>query len=215
MSRPSRNTRDKARTLIYIPIIHSQADLGGFAESVRRATLRKQGLSGWKRKEKWIERYWLRIEKAIEDQRLAFAKVHLYQDGLPVCGREAEMAAELAGSGSRNYQLLLRLMDQGATLIGTESPELLVQEYELFKTVMNGVDPHRAASRNARFQSLSAALMQRRDQYMADRIHHTLGEDETGILFLGALHSVEKFLPEDIRIIHPIQNFLDHGKRAR
>lgn len=201
------------RTLIYIPIIHSRADLGVFGEQVRRATLLKQGVSALRRKENLIERHWEQIEKAIASRGLFFPKVRLYQDGLPVCGREVEIVQELAKGGSRNCQLLLRLMGQGAALMGTESPELVVQEYELHKTILNEESAGRTPAARARRQTRSDALIRQRDQYIAGRIQESLGEGETGILFLGAFHSLGQFLPPDIRLQYPADRPLDRGGR--
>ena len=121
------------RLLYYFPIIHTQADLAGLRETVVRATLEKVGRAGLSRKQALIDKIWTEIEQVIDSLPLSFDRVRLYQDGLPVCGREAEIVSELAQAGSRNHQLLLRLMARGATIMGTESGDLLVQEYQLAK----------------------------------------------------------------------------------
>ena len=162
-----------------------------------------------RRKEKLIEQHWEKIEKAIASRGLFYPKVRLYQDGLPVCGREVEIVNELAKSGSRNCLLLLRLMGQGAALMGTESPELLVREYDLLKTTLNEEKAGQTRAAEARRQALSAALIRERDQAIADRIQESLAEGETGILFLGAFHSLEQFLPPDIRLQYPADRPLD------
>ncbi len=38
------------RKLIYFPIVHTQADMGELGESVKRASVKKLGRMGWKRK---------------------------------------------------------------------------------------------------------------------------------------------------------------------
>ena len=178
-----------SRTLISFPIVHTQADMGALQESVTRATLKKAGHAGLARKTAAIDRIWTDIEAAIDALALSFDRVRLYQDGLPVCGREAEIVTELAQAGSRNHQLLLRLMAQGAVLMGTEEGDLLVQEYQLAKQSLT-TRPPRAAAVAATRQALSEALLQRRDQFIAQRINATLKSGETGILFLGMLHSL-------------------------
>jgi signal transduction histidine kinase len=65
--------------------------------------------------------------------------VRLYQDGLPVCGREEEIVRDLAGSGSQNHQILLELIARGARLTGSESPSLLLEEYELARQLLVGL----------------------------------------------------------------------------
>jgi hypothetical protein len=192
-----------SRTLIYLPIIHTQADMGALQESVARATREKLGRAGIARKARAIARVWSQIERAIEALDLSMAQVRLYQDGLPVCGREAEIVTELAQAGSRNHQLLQCLMAQGAILMGTESGDLLVQEYQLAQQTLTG-HPPRPAGAAAQRRALSATLLQRRDQFIAQRINDTLKPGETGILFLGMLHAVERYLPRDLKVIYPL-----------
>ena len=155
------------------------------------------------RKTAAIDLIWTEIEAAIDALALSFDRVRLYQDGLPVCGREAEIVTELAQAGSRNHQLLLRLMAQGAVLMGTESGDLLVQEYQLAKQSLT-TRPPRAAGLAASRRASSEALLQRRDQFIAQRINETLKTGETGILFLGMLHSLERYLHPDIKVIYPL-----------
>ena len=192
-----------SRTLIYFPIVHTQADMGALKESVARATLEKAGRAGLARKTAAIDLIWTKIEAAIDALALSFDRVRLYQDGLPVCGREAEIVTELAQAGSRNHQLLLRLMTQGAVLMGTEEGDLLVQEYQLARQSLT-TRPPRAAGLAASRRALSQALLQRRDQFIARRIHETLKSGETGILFLGMLHSLEGYLHPDVKVIYPL-----------
>ena len=192
-----------ARTLIYFPIVHTPADMGALQESVARATLEKAGRAGLARKTAAIDQIWTEFEAAIDALTLSFDRVRLYQDGLPVCGREAEIVTELARSGSRNHQLLLRLMAQGAVLMGTESGDLLVQEYQSARQSLT-TRPPRAAGVAAPRRALSEALLQRRDQFMAQRINETLKSGETGILFLGMLHSLERYLNPDVKVIYPL-----------
>jgi hypothetical protein len=193
----------QSRTLIYLPIVHTQADMGALKESVARATLEKTGRAGLARKTAAIDQIWTEIEAAIEALPLSFNQVRLYQDGLPVCGREAEIVTELALGGSRNHQLLVRLMAQGAALMGTESGDLLVQEYQLAKQSLT-TRPPRAAGLAASRRALSEALLQRRDQFIGQRINETLKSGETGILFLGMLHYLERHLQPDVKVIYPL-----------
>jgi hypothetical protein len=189
--------------LIYLPIIHTPADMGALEASVVRATLEKSGRLGLARKIQTIDKVWTEIEGLLDGLALNFEKVRLYQDGLAVCGREAEIVAELARAGNRNHQLLLRLMAKGATLMGTEAGDLLVEEYQRVKQTLTARAP-KAAALVAQRQARSEALLKRRDQFIANRIHETLKEGETGILFLGMLHAVERFLPKDIKVIYPL-----------
>lgn len=188
------------RTLIYIPILHTRADMGILGDSLQRIKACQFGRRRCERSAELVERMWKDIEQGADHIPIAPGQVRVYQDGLPVCGHVARIVSDLAEAGSRNHQLLLRLEQRGAILMGTESPELLVEEYQLATEALHARD---GGAR--RRQRLSAALLERRDRYIAARINATLQPGETGILFLGMLHRVAGFLEPDIRINYPIQ----------
>ncbi len=95
--------------------------MGSLSPTIQAITVQKLGTKGWERNLSLIDGIWTQIEEAIGHWSLPYDKVRLYQDGLPVCGRELEIVSDLAKAGSRNHQLLLRLQKHGATLMGTES----------------------------------------------------------------------------------------------
>jgi len=193
------------RTLIYVPVIHTQADMGTLGGSVRRATMHMMGMRGMRQKVKVIDRLWFEIAGKIDSLALSYETVRLYQDGLPVCGKEIQIVKELAEAGSRNHQLLLRLIEKGATLMGTESLELLMEEYALAKgTALTPNFPKRTTAKASQKAGLDL-LLKRRDQFIAGRINETLISGETGILFLGMLHSVGDKLDGDIRVAYPLK----------
>ncbi|MBI2524997.1 MAG: hypothetical protein HYV93_03345 [Candidatus Rokubacteria bacterium] len=206
--------RVRRRVLIHIPIIHTQADMGALAGSVRRVTVQKLGRQAWKSHVEAIGQMWEEIRRAVEGWGLPWENVRLYQDGLPRCGREAEIVAELASAGSANHQLLLSLMKRGATLMGTESPELLLEEYRLVQEVLAAKDPKEAARIEARHGARSRSLLARRDEYIARRVNESLRPGETGLLFLGMLHSLDARLATDIRVTHPIRRPPHPRRRA-
>jgi len=194
----------KKRKLIYFPIIHTQDDMGSFSEAVKEATIRKLGKKSFQDNVRLINKIWGEIDRAVNSLDLKAGKVRLYQDGLPVCGRELEIVKEIAKTGSLNHRLLLRLLKRGAILMGTESAELLVEEYQLVKQILAADNIEEAARIEASQKASSDALLKKRDQYIAERINNTLDYGETGILFLGMLHSLENLLNKDIQAIYPI-----------
>lgn len=197
------------RKLIYIPIIHGEADMGALKESIYQASLHKFGENEWKRKIDFVDDLWFEIEKVVDELSLSYEKVRIYQDGLPLCGIEDKIVTDIANKGSRNHQLLLSLMRKGATIMGTESKELLIEEYNFVKQILAEEISTDADKDKALHESLSDSLLKRRDQFIADRINTTLGEGETGILFLGMLHSLDNLLSEDIRVVYPLSKHRD------
>jgi hypothetical protein len=178
--------------------------MGALGESIQRLKLKRLGRRGWERNVSAVDKLWARIEQAVESLVLPCERVRVYQDGLPVCGREVEIVTELAKARSRNHQLLLRLSERGATIMGTESSELLVEEYQLVKGVFASGESEIAKRGEAYQKALKDSLLKRRDQYIARRINDTLRTGETGLIFLGMLHSLGPWLDKDIRVVYPI-----------
>ena len=143
---------------------------------------------------------WQKIEQTVESLPIIAGMVRIYQDGLPVCRHESQIVSDLAQAGSRNHKLLLGLTSRGAILMGTESAELLVEEYHLATTSLASLPAISAR----RYQKASAALLEKRDRYIAHRIDTTLRAGETGILFLGMLHNVQAYLAADIEVRYPV-----------
>ena len=198
------------RALIYIPVLHTEADMGGLAPSLRRVAARKLGRGARARAVDVIARIWATVRETVEGWELRWEKVRLYQDGLPRCGREMEIVTALAGAGSPNHQLLLSLVSRGATLMGTEAPDLLVEEYRLAQQLL--LAEQAASGREARQTRRSRLLLVRRDQYIAKRISESLRPGEIGLLFVGMLHTVEPYLAKDIHVSHPIRSLPRPGR---
>lgn len=173
--------------LIYVPVVHSTAEMGSAAAAYRAAYVARYGERKWAERSAEFDAIWRAIADAIKTSGLDLGRVNLYQDSLPVCGRESDLVHDLAAQGSRNHQLLQSLMRRGASLVGTESPDLLLDEYKLVRS-----PEHTEAQ--------AAALLEARDRFIAGQIDKTLGEDKDGILFMGALHKVAKYLPRRIKV---------------
>ena len=196
------------RRLIWVPIIHTRADLGSLSGFLRQHYVRRFGQTQWDRHIESVEDMWEAIRRAVEALDLSGSGVRLYQDGLPDCGHEAEIVRDLAQAGSPNHQLLVDLMANGAALTGTESPELLLQEYELAQQILISLDSDERGSLIQRQRELGKVLLEKRDRYIAERIDKTLGRGETGLIFLGMLHSLKGLLPSDIQVTR-----LRHARR--
>jgi hypothetical protein len=88
--------------------------------------------------------------------------------------------------------------------MGTESTELLLEEYRLIKQTVSGRHGATGAETARERQEGADILLKKRDQFIARRINDTLGPDETGIIFLGMLHDLEGRLDQDITVVYPI-----------
>ncbi|MBI2829300.1 MAG: hypothetical protein HYX77_08535, partial [Acidobacteria bacterium] len=147
-----------------------------------------------------IEEIWKGIGEKLLALQLPWERVRIYQDGLPLSGKELEIAREVAAQGSHNYRIVMELVRRGARLMGTESPELLTREYAHIKGIAAArTDADREEARR-RYAAESAEILEKRDAFIARRIAETLEEGEVGLLFLGMVHEVDRLLPEEIRV---------------
>ncbi len=165
-------------------------------EQTRQDYVSRYGQAKWIKHRQSIEDVWLGIQKIIQSLNLPHASVRLYQDGLPICGKEEDIVKDVAAQGSKNHKLLLELMSSGCRLMGTEDPALLLQEYQLHQGARSEAAPEQKSQREER----SRALIQARDKFIAGRINATLLAGEIGLLFLGLAHAVETLLDADILV---------------
>ena len=184
------------KRLIVIPIIHNAADLGSLAESVRAHYVQRFGPAVWDQRQRAVRDLWQGIRRAIDALHLDYRRVRIYQDGLPVCGKEEPILQELAEAGSLNHQLVRELLGRGAVLVGTEDPQLLIREYQLQRRRLGAAANEEAPSslhgQGAPAASDEAAeILAARDRFMAERIAATLPDGQTGLFFLGAAHRLD------------------------
>ena len=183
------------RALIRFPIIHGNEDMGKLYEVVNKTRTEEES----QKQEAVVKYFWATIENAINGFSLDYSTVKIYQDSLPVCGKETDIVNDTASTGSPNYLLLQALRDKGATILGTESPELLLKEYNLMKQVYQPKSGQQPPS-----QEQAQSLLDQRDEFIARRIDETLQEEEMGLLFLGLNHHIEGKLANDIKLIEPL-----------
>ncbi len=183
------------RVLIRFPIIHGSEDMGNMYDVVNQNRTEEE----LQKQQAVVKYFWTTTENAINGFSLDYSKVKIYQDSLPVCGKESDIVDDTAKTGSPNYLLIQALRSKGATIIGTESPELLLEEYNLMKQVYQPKPDQKSPS-----QEQAQSLLDRRDEFIARRIDQTLLEEEMGLLFLGLNHHIEGKLPNDITLIEPL-----------
>jgi hypothetical protein len=205
------------RRLKYVPIIHTGVEMGTMFETLKAEYIRRFGIQKWEEHNRIIEDFWQGIRKKILDLDLNHPCTRLYQDGLPVCGREMDIIQELVKMGSPNHRILMDLIHLGAKLEGTEDPKLLLEEYHLLKD--SAADPH-DQNMGKRYQQAAKKILQNRDAFIGRRIDETLKRGETGLLFMGISHRVDKNLPRDIEIDYVIyrlpfkEGFFPYEKKA-
>lgn len=195
---------EQIKNLVYVPIVHTEKDMGTLAAQMKESFVSRYDEEKWREHWQAIQDMWDGLRLKIQQLKLDYKKVRLYQDGLPICGFEEKIIRDLSQIGSKNHQLLLWFVEQGATLEGTEDPNLLVEEYNHIKGILSASTEEDKNKKIKDYEQVAEDLLSKRDLFIKDRIEKTLKEGETGLLFLGMLHKVDELLSNDIKVSYLI-----------
>ena len=187
------------RTLIYVPVIHTSADLGSLAGDVTKRGIADLGEDVWKEHQRTVEGFWDVITDYFTSVDVSGMKI--YQDGMVAEGEIGEKIVEEGlNLGSRNYELVARLLKRGAILVKTEDFNLVKEERDKLLKITQAKTKLEKLFGFIRYKLTKNRLLNKRDRFIAQRIDESLPQDQTGILFIGAYHNINPKLPRDIQI---------------
>lgn len=187
------------RTLIYVPVIHLSADLGSLAGDITQRGISDLGEDFWKKHQKTVEDFWDVISKYFDS--IDVSGIKIYQDGMIAEGEVGEKIVEEGRSnGSKNYELVSKLLKKGAILVRTENFHLVKEECDMLRAITRSKSIFQKLLGFMRYKLVKTRLLNQRDQFIAQRINETLSSKETGILFIGASHGVKDLIAQDIQI---------------
>jgi hypothetical protein len=188
------------RNLYVIPIIHMSADMGSAAPTLDDKAMAKLTPELWRWHKEIVSAFWDSIGRFLNALDVNGFKV--YQDGLVADGEEGlRIIKEGVSQGSKNYEIIGRLLERGAVLLKTESLSLVKQEYNHITKMTRSKSLKEREVAALRYKLAQGKLLKQRDGFIAKRINETLAEHETGILFIGAYHDVVGKLPSDIKVV--------------
>lgn len=179
--------------MIYVPILHTEPDLGTLAAKVGKAGQEIVGTKRWQVHKKTVGQFWKQIAKFFE--KIDVLGFKIYQDSLPASGALGlKIVRENAKAGSLNHKLILDLVKGGAKVVKTEDGALLKEEYFLVKDLAEASNILSGIIAYLRLKRRQERLLFQRDKFTAKRIDKTLKLGETGIAFLGANHDAVSIL---------------------
>jgi pheromone shutdown protein TraB len=195
------------RKLVYVRIVHTSADMGSLGEELIHVAISKIGREKWEENQRLIEKFWDELEKEIFQLNLDLEQTRIYQDGLPC---EGEMGMKIvrstAGLGSKNYQIIEKMVAKGARIVATENPEFLIEERNLALDILKDSSTAKKEGATKKYIARKDILLEQRDAYIASKINNTLENEKTGILFIGAEHNVITKLASDIEILDLVKH---------
>jgi len=197
------------RTLIYVPILHTPADLGSLSKEVTQRGIASLGEEVWARHRETVSGFWRSVWEFFDGIDVTGMKI--YQDGMVADGHIGRRIVEdTAKAGSLNYQLVQKLLDRGTSLIKTEDLGLVKQEYDRLMAMTRAKSMRSKLVTLAKYKLVKAPLLAKRDAFIAARIDETLQAGQAGILFIGALHEVRVATDiwlEEIKDRHKVREY--------
>jgi len=190
------------RNLIYVPIIHTGADLGSLSKDVNKKGIANLGKDVWEKHIKTIDGFWDAILHYFYSIFEPDMKMKIYQDGMVADGEVGMKIVEQGiKSGSKNYELISMFIKKGGVLVKTEDFHLVKKELDSFMSLTKAKTILQKLIALIKYNLIKNILINKRDKFIAKRIDKTLKEDEVGIIFIGAFHKIKKKLPKDIQVI--------------
>jgi len=187
------------RRLIYVPITHTNADMGSLASALDQSTAAVCGEERWERHKATAAKFWQMVSDYLKTLDAESLKV--YQDGFVSDG---DLGKKIVEEGvrrdSKNYEIILNLLNRGAEIVSTEDMVLLQEEYGYISRIMKAKTPSQRRLAYKEYESRKSQLSMKRDSFIARAINETLKDGEVGLLFVGAYHDVIPHLAKDIAV---------------
>lgn len=175
--------------------------MGSMAKELTRKGIDEFGIEFWENHVDTVNKYWEIIGQSCDAIDFGDKVVKIYQDGMVVDGEIAlKIMEDSVKAGSRNYEIISKLVKRGAIIIRTEELSLVKKELEMLKSIPSSGALITKLIMIFWFKIIRSKLLNQRDKFIADRIAETLAMNEIGIIFLGAYHDILKKLPKDIVI---------------
>jgi len=187
------------RILTYVPIIHTSADLGSLAKYVTKRGIADLGEPFWQEHQKAVYKFWDCLMRYFDFKDVSGVKI--YQDGMVAEGEVGEkIVEETAKAGSKNYELVSKLLKRGAILVKTESFKLVKEERDRLFNITQAKSIVEKLIAFIGYKLTKGGLLNKRDNLIAKRIDETLQHGEKGILFIGAYHNIKDKLSKSIQV---------------
>jgi hypothetical protein len=187
------------RKLYLVPIIHIGADMGSVASVLDERAAAGLGRELWQKHKEVASGLWNSIAQFFDSVDVNGFKV--YQDGLVADSADGlRLIREGISQGSKNYEIVGKLLRRGAVLVKTEDLGLVKQEHAYITRIASSKSLKDREAAALSYKLVQNKLLRQRDDFITRRIKETLSEGETGILFIGASHEILSRLPTDIQV---------------
>ena len=180
-----------------MPIIHTAPDLGSIAPLIAQRSSEICGKERWDKHKETVYLFWDSLSRYFDTVKAPELKI--YQDGLMASGELGrKIIEEGAARGSKNHQIVLKLIQRDGEIRKTEDVSLLKKEYDYILRLAQTKSPFEKGLVYFGYKRDKYRLLEERDKFVANTINETLKEGEFGVLFIGVYHDVPHRLASDI-----------------
>lgn len=175
------------------------ADLGSISSDLDKQGEKLCGEERWRTHKKNVSKFWGIISRYVDS--LEAKNLKIYQDSLVANGEMGmKIVQEAVKKGSKNYEIIAKLIEKGAKIVKTEDISLIKEEYDYITKMAKSKSFLGRMLGALRYKLKKGKLLKKRDEFIAKTIDETLKDGETGILFLGAHHEVLSKLLGNIQV---------------
>ncbi len=175
-----------------------EADLGSLASDIAKRGIASLGEEVWQKHMGTVKSFWDSMAGYFE--KLEVSNFKVYQDGMVADGEMGlKILEEGLKSGSKNFEIILKLIKRGAVLVKTEDFALVKRERDYLVELTKAKTRIGKLIAYLKYRLIKNELLKERDRFIANRISETLNQGETGILFIGAYHDIIPKLAKDIQ----------------
>ena len=154
-----------------------------------------------------IDRYWEQVTTQVAALEATLGGLHhIYHENLTEGGEAGLQQLEMMNQPS--LTLVRDSCQAGSALEGTESIELLGEVIDLQRCLMLPLASPKVAGQLGEW---FGEANRNRYEHIGSRINETLGDDQTGLLFIGERHQVQ--FPPDIEVFYVAPPALDEFRR--
>ena len=154
-----------------------------------------------------LERLWDQMQTQVASLEASLGSLrHIYHESLFEGGEDG--LKHLESTDQRTHGFVQGKCQLGATLEPTESEEFLKETLDLQRCLMMPLTSDKVAQR---LQEWFGESNRARYEHIAAQIDTTLGEGETGLLFINERHQVQ--FPADVQVFYVAPPALDEFRR--
>lgn len=187
--------------LLIIQIVHGEEEMGSLREDISEILDHDLGREKREEHRKVIKEFWAHLGDFLNEILAPVEKttLQIYQDGMPIGGEIAsKIINDGAEAGIKNYQIIQKLVQEGAHIEQTENPHLLKEEYEIIKEIFSAQSTAEREQLSDKYKQRLYEIGTLRDCFIGKKIGETLNDGGVGILFIGATHDVASVLPSEV-----------------